>query len=281
MGLITVGTENSDAIHLHYDDHGSRPARRADPRLPARRAVLGEAGARPSWTPASGSSPTTGAGSASRASRPPGTTTTRSPPTWTPLLDALDLTRRRPGRVLDGHRRGGAATSAHYGTARVAKAAFLGGFGRSCCRPTTTPTGVPQSVFDASRKASRPTATRSSPSSSTASTTSTRTAAAESARRRWPRTLRSRSPRLGVRRPSAAQPTWLTDFRGDLDADRRADAHPARHRRTGSCRSRPPPDRLAAALPAATYVEIEGAPHGMLWTHADEVNAALLDFLRS
>ena len=27
------------------------------------------------------------------------------------------------------------------------------------------------------------------------------------------------------------------------------------------------------------YVQIEGAPHGMLWTHADEVNKTLLDFI--
>jgi non-heme chloroperoxidase len=32
-------------------------------------------------------------------------------------------------------------------------------------------------------------------------------------------------------------------------------------------------------LPSATYIEIEGAPHGMLWTHAEEINKALLDFL--
>jgi len=37
--------------------------------------------------------------------------------------------------------------------------------------------------------------------------------------------------------------------------------------------------RFTAALPSATYVEIEGAPHGMLWTHGDEVNRILLDFL--
>ena len=28
-----------------------------------------------------------------------------------------------------------------------------------------------------------------------------------------------------------------------------------------------------------TYVEIEGAPHGLLWTHGAEVNEALLAFL--
>ena len=34
-----------------------------------------------------------------------------------------------------------------------------------------------------------------------------------------------------------------------------------------------------ALLPAAEYVEIEGAPHGLLWTHHQEVTDALLKFL--
>ena len=34
------------------------------------------------------------------------------------------------------------------------------------------------------------------------------------------------------------------------------------------------------AFPEAEYVEIEGAPHGMLWTHATEVNAILLPFVQ-
>ncbi len=33
-------------------------------------------------------------------------------------------------------------------------------------------------------------------------------------------------------------------------------------------------------VPRAHYVEFEGAPHGLLWTHAEEANRALLDFLR-
>ena len=37
--------------------------------------------------------------------------------------------------------------------------------------------------------------------------------------------------------------------------------------------------RFRRALPDAEYVEIEGAPHGLLWTHAEEVNAALRTFL--
>jgi pimeloyl-ACP methyl ester carboxylesterase len=36
---------------------------------------------------------------------------------------------------------------------------------------------------------------------------------------------------------------------------------------------------FAKAVPAATFVKIDGAPHGLLWTHADEVTKALLDFL--
>jgi non-heme chloroperoxidase len=39
--------------------------------------------------------------------------------------------------------------------------------------------------------------------------------------------------------------------------------------------------RMHAALPDAKYVEIEGGPHVMCVTHADEVTRALLAFLRS
>ena len=76
--------------------------------------------------------------------------------------------------------------------------------------------------------------------------------------------------------------SWIEDFRGDVDAVRdsgQARAHPARdggqhppHRRHGATVPR-------SVLPDATYVEIEGAPHGLLWTHADDVNAALRTFL--
>ncbi|MGW6730988.1 alpha/beta fold hydrolase, partial [Nocardia sp. NPDC055029] len=39
--------------------------------------------------------------------------------------------------------------------------------------------------------------------------------------------------------------------------------------------------RFAKLVPHAEYVEIEGAPHGLLWTHADEVNTALLRFVKA
>jgi non-heme chloroperoxidase len=38
-------------------------------------------------------------------------------------------------------------------------------------------------------------------------------------------------------------------------------------------------DALQAGIEGSTYVVVKGAPHGLLWTHADEVNTALLKFL--
>ncbi|WP_030056105.1 MULTISPECIES: alpha/beta fold hydrolase [Streptomyces] len=73
-------------------------------------------------------------------------------------------------------------------------------------------------------------------------------------------------------------PTWLTDFRADLpridvpvliihgDADR-----------TLPLRSTAVP--LSKAIVGARLVVLEGAPHGLIWTHAAEVNRELLAFI--
>jgi non-heme chloroperoxidase len=77
---------------------------------------------------------------------------------------------------------------------------------------------------------------------------------------------------------AAAPLTWFTDFRADLP---KVDV-PALILH-GTADRILPIDATARpfheALPTADYVEIEGAPHGLLWTHADEVNEALLAFL--
>ncbi|WP_406456701.1 alpha/beta hydrolase [Streptomyces sp. NBC_01622] len=79
---------------------------------------------------------------------------------------------------------------------------------------------------------------------------------------------------------SAVVPSWHTDMRADIakidvptlilqgTADRilPIDA-------TGR--------QFTKAVPAARYIEIDDAPHGLLWTHADQVNTALVDFLAS
>ncbi|MFB6893571.1 alpha/beta fold hydrolase [Kitasatospora sp. NPDC056327] len=82
----------------------------------------------------------------------------------------------------------------------------------------------------------------------------------------------------GAYAASAAPSAWYTDFRADIA---RIDVPALILHGTG--------DRILPientarpfhkALPSADYVEIEGAPHGLLWTHAHEVNTALLAFL--
>ncbi|MFF2624980.1 alpha/beta fold hydrolase [Kitasatospora griseola] len=77
---------------------------------------------------------------------------------------------------------------------------------------------------------------------------------------------------------SAAPATWYTDFRADLP---KIDVPALILHGTGD-RILPVENTARPfhrALPAADYVEIEGAPHGLLWTHAEEVNSALLAFL--
>ncbi|MFD5653121.1 alpha/beta fold hydrolase [Streptomyces sp. NPDC127039] len=78
---------------------------------------------------------------------------------------------------------------------------------------------------------------------------------------------------------SAAAPlTWPTDFRADIP---RIDVPALIVHGTGD-RTLPVDAtgrRFAKALPTAKYVEIDGAPHGLLTTHTTEVNEILLDFL--
>jgi non-heme chloroperoxidase len=79
---------------------------------------------------------------------------------------------------------------------------------------------------------------------------------------------------------SAAPLTWPTDFRADIGA---VDVPTLILH--GTADNILPIDatarRFRTMLPDARYIELEGAPHGLLWTHAAEVNEALLAFLKS
>ncbi|NEB37759.1 alpha/beta hydrolase [Streptomyces sp. SID14515] len=79
----------------------------------------------------------------------------------------------------------------------------------------------------------------------------------------------------------AVVPSWIEDFRADVAAVR--DSGKPVLVLHGTADRILPIDatarRFRRELPEAQYVEIEGAPHGLLWTHADEVNAALRAFL--
>jgi non-heme chloroperoxidase len=76
--------------------------------------------------------------------------------------------------------------------------------------------------------------------------------------------------------------TWTTDFRPDVKAIAAANVPSlivhGTHDRVLPIDATARP--LHAMVPSSKLVEIEGAPHGLLWTHADELNQVLLDFLR-
>ncbi|MGZ4453649.1 MAG: alpha/beta fold hydrolase [Nocardioides sp.] len=78
-------------------------------------------------------------------------------------------------------------------------------------------------------------------------------------------------------------PAWLEDFREDVAAVRAA-GKPSLILHPGADRILPidaTGRRFHEAFPEAEYVEIDGAPHGLLWTHATEVNEVLLRFVQA
>lgn len=79
----------------------------------------------------------------------------------------------------------------------------------------------------------------------------------------------------------AVVPAWIEDFRGDIEAVRSSGIPTLILH--GTADNILPIDatarRFRQLLPDAEYVEVEGAPHGLLWTHANDVNAALLPFV--
>ena len=167
-----------------------------------------------------------------------------------------------------------------FGADRVAKLAFLASLQPFLVHGDDNPTGVPQNVFDGIENA------------------------AKSDRFAWFQDFYSNfynlDENLGTRVSQAAVDaswnvaigsapvasyavvaSWIEDFRGDVAAVKAAGiptliVHGTVDRILPiDATGRP----FHAALPDAEYVEIDGAPHGMLWTHAAEVNAVLLPFV--
>lgn len=195
------------------------------------------------------------------------------------LLESLDLREV----VLVGFSMGTGELAryvARYGHARVAKLAFLAALEPFLVARDDNPEGVPQEVFDGIA------------------------AAAKGDRYAWytqffadfynlDDTLGSRISQEAVTAswnvatssaPVAAYAvvsSWIEDFRADVQAVRDS-GKPALILHGTADRILPidaTARRFRRELPEAQYVEIEGAPHGLLWTHAEEVNAALRAFL--
>lgn len=194
------------------------------------------------------------------------------------LMEELDLR----DAVLVGFSMGTGEVARYlstYGSARVAKAAFLGSLEPYLLKTDDNPEGAgPQEFFDGFAEAIR----------------ADRYAFLtgffrdfynldENLGSRISQEALDASVQVGNQMGNAAIATtpltWPTDFRGDIPA---IDV-PALivH---GTADNILPIDvtarRFTKLLPQATYVELEGAPHGMLLTHADEVNEALLGFLK-
>ncbi|MCX4860679.1 alpha/beta hydrolase [Streptomyces canus] len=275
MPYIAVGEENSAPIGLYYEDHGTgQPVvlihgypldgHSWEKQVP----VLLEAGHRVITYDRRGfgrsSQPTTGYDYDTFAAD------------LDKVLTSLDLT----DAVLVGFSMGTGEVGRYlgtYGSGRVAKAVFLASLEPFLLKTDDNPTGVDQAVFDGILDA----------------VTKDRYAYFDAFYQDFynlDETLGSRISEAAVRNSwnvaagasahasVACVPTWITDFRADVA---KIDVPSLIVHGTGDrilpidSTGRP----FHALLPSAEYVEIEGAPHGLLWTYAEEVNAALLSFL--
>jgi peroxiredoxin len=193
------------------------------------------------------------------------------------LLTALDLS----DAVLVGFSMGTGEVARYlgnYGSARVAKAAFLGSLEPFLLKTDDNPDGVPQDVFDGLKEAV--TADRFAFFTeffknfyNSDTFLGTPRLSQEAVNASW-----NTASHAGATASVAAQATWITDFRGDIP---KIDV-PALILHGTADNILPIGStgrQFTKALPNAEYVEIEGAPHGLLLTHAAEVNEALLRFL--
>ena len=277
MPRITVGSENGAPIEIHYEDHGAgQPVvlihgyplsgRAWDRQIP----VLLEAGHRvitydrrgfgQSSQPVVGYDYDTFAGDLHA------------------LLEALDL----HDVTLVGHSMGTGEVTRYlsaYGSARVAAGVLVSPIPPFLLQTSDNPDGVPQSVFDGFVEAARsdmPAWMKGFLDNFYNADTLRGTLVSDQAYQASWNIAVSASATAAV----ACISTWATDFRADLpkidipvlvvqgDADRVL-----------------PLDKTGQLLPGliddAQLVVIEGGPHAIPWTHADQVNKAILEFLRS
>lgn len=276
MGRITVGTENSVDIELHYTDRGTGAPVLLIHGFPldgssweAQEAALLDAGYRVITYDRRGfgqsSQPSVGYDYDTFAAD------------LNTVLETLDLR----DVTLVGFSMGTGEVARYlstYGSARIAKAAFLASLEPYLAITDDNPEGAAppaffQGVADTVRADRYAYFTGFYQDFFNLDETLGSRISEEAVRHAWD--LASRS---GAVASAAAPLTWPTDFRADIAA---VDV-PALILHGTADRILPVDAtgrRFAQALPGARYVEVEGAPHGLLTTHAAEVNEALLSFL--
>jgi len=276
MPLVTVGRENSMPVELYYEDHGSGSpvvlihgfplSGRAWERQ--ERALIA-AGHRVITYDRRGfgksSQPTTGYDYDTFAAD------------LDNLVSALDL----HGFDIAGHSMGGGEIARYlgtFGTERARRAAIISGVPPYLLKTPETPHGVPQEVFDQIEAALTTDRfayfTEWNKSFFNLDETLGSRISTEAVRDAW-RTAVGASPAGTL----ASVATWHTDFRADLA---RIDIpvlvmHGTADRILPIEACGP---RTHELVRGSEYVAIEGASHGLCWTHADEVNAELLRFFK-
>jgi len=278
MGYINVGTENSTTIDLYYEDHGS-----GQPVV----LIHGYPLDGHSWERqtsallANGYRVITydrrGFGQSSHA------TIGYDYDTFAQDLDTVLTTLDLTNVVLVGFSMGTGELAryvAKHGFARVSKLAFLASLEPFLLHTDDNPTGLPKEVFEgivAAAHADRLAwftgfyqnfynldenlGTRISQETVTHS---------------W--NVAARSAAIAA---AGVVPTWVEDFREDVRSVR-ASGVPSLILHGTADRVLPidaSGREFHRVFPEARYVEIDGAPHGLLETHYAEVNAALLTFL--
>ncbi|MEU7121580.1 alpha/beta fold hydrolase [Streptomyces zaomyceticus] len=275
MPFITVGQENSTTIDLYYEDHGTGQPVVLIHGYPLdghswekQAAALLKAGYRVITYDRRGfgrsSQPTSGYDYDTFAAD------------LNTVMETLDL----HDAVLVGFSMGTGEVGRYLGThgsARVAKAAFLASLEPFLLKTDDNPEGVDGSVFEGIEQA----------------VTDDRYAYFSAFYQDFynlDENLGTRISEEAVRNSwnvaagaswyasLACVSTWTTDFRADI---RKIDV-PALILHGTADRILPieaTGEPFRKALPQADYVVVEGAPHGLLWTHAQEVTDALLAFL--
>ncbi|MGZ3458867.1 MAG: alpha/beta fold hydrolase [Archangium sp.] len=277
MPYIQVGKENSGNIELYYEDHGSGqpvvlihgwPLSGAS--WEKQLAALLEAGYRVITYDRRGFG---------RSSQP---ALGYDYDTFAKDLNALLTTLDLRDTVLVGFSMGTGECARYlgtYGSERVSKVAFIASVPPFLLKTPDNPRGVDASVFDGIKKS----IARDRPAYLSEFLANFYNVDVLGGDR-----ISDEAVRLSWNVAAGASPkgtldcvqAWLTDFREDLpridvpalvihgDADRILPLEA-----TGT--------RLHEALEGSRFVLVKGGPHGLLWTHAEEVNHALLDFLQA
>jgi non-heme chloroperoxidase len=278
MPYITVGHENSSTIDIYYEDHGAGQPVVLIHGFPLNGAswekqvpMLLDPGHRVIFYDRRGFG---------KSSQP---TVGYEYDTFARDLDILMNTLDLRDAVLTGFSMGtGEVTRylATYGPARVAKAALFGPLGPYLLQADDNPEGVPAKVFEDIKAAIRQDRFAYQKAflndfNNVDVYGGTNRISPQALQNSW--NVAAGASALGTLKCVDA---WGTDFRKDIPA---LAGVPLLIVQGSDDRILPPASsgrRLPALLPHAEHHEIEGGPHNIGWTHAEELNPLFAEFLR-